>query len=725
MIKLLAKLSLIFFLGITLSSYAQSADESLVKIADEMYDFGSKKDALAVYLQAIEVNPDNVRANYMAGKCYLETVGKELSVTYLIKAYQLKPDITPDLLFKIGNGFQLGGKFNDAIKYYELYKQSLNDTKAKALKSSVKDEVIKTDRKIFECQNGSNYYTNINHFRIENIKDVVNSEYPDYVPTISADQSTMIFTSRRAGGVGKFKDVDNEYFEDIWISKKDANGEWGYPENLGEPINTESHDANIGLSADGKELFIRKPENGGDIFVTNLKPDGKWAVPVSLGTNINSKYDEPSVSISTDGKTLYFSSDRPGGFGGFDIYKSQLDKNGKWGKPQNLGSMVNTEYDEDAPFIDFDSKTLYFSSRGLNGMGGYDIYKSIYDSTKKSWGEPQNMGYPVNSPDEDIYFVIAGDGKTGYFASAKGDGFGDKDIYKIYFDEPKKDTTRKDTIAKTPPAIKDTTKTLPPPVTNNNPKTDTVKTKEVAPIPVAEPVAKKEKIKQEEVEKPAPTPKAVPIKKEVILYPTIISGSIYDQKTNAPLSCKLTVNDLKGNVISEVDVANDGTFSTTINTKVPTKYLITVNKEGYIYANININIPANAKVQKTLNRDIALKKVAVGQVFILRNIYFDFDKANIKKESFPYLDNLTKWLKTHPEVSLEIGGHTDNLGLEDYNKILSQRRVDAIMRYLTAKGIRPERLTAIGYGEERPLASNDDEAEGREINRRTEFKIVK
>ena len=145
-------------------AYAQSADENLLKLGDEMYGFGDKKDALAVYLQAIEINPDNVVANYMAGKCYLETVGKELSVNYLIKAYEKKKDVAPDVLFKIGSGYQFGGKFNDAIKYYTMYKENINEAKAKMMGSTIKDEVIKTERRIFECQNGARYYSNANHF---------------------------------------------------------------------------------------------------------------------------------------------------------------------------------------------------------------------------------------------------------------------------------------------------------------------------------------------------------------------------------------------------------------------------------------------------------------------------------------------------------------------------------------------------------------------------------
>jgi outer membrane protein OmpA-like peptidoglycan-associated protein len=736
------------------TAFAQSADDNLVKLGDEMYGFGDKKDALAVYLQAIEVNPENITANYMAGKCYLETVGKELSVNFLIKAYDKNHNVAPDVLFKIGSGFQFGGKFNDAIKYYTLYKENINEAKAKILGSTIKDEVIKTERRIFECQNGAKYYSNMNHFKIENIKDVVNSEYPDYAPSVNADETTMIFTSRRAGGVGKNKDIDNEYFEDIWITKKNDKGEWDDPKNLGAPINSESHDASIGLSADGNKIFIYKPDNGGDIFVTEIMPDGKWGVPTNISSNVNTKYNEPSVSITKDGKILYFSSNKPGGFGGFDIYKSDLDKSGKWGKAQNMGSIFNTEYDEDAPFIDLDGKTLYFSSRGHKGMGGYDLYKCMYDSIQKRWSEPINMGYPLNSPDDDIYFVITRDGKSGYYASAKGDGYGDKDIYKIYFADPidnddpfvppveekpvKKDTVK--AVTTTPGIVKKDT--IAPIVAKKEPILEKIAEKKEPekvvekkepvekPLEETKPLAKAEPKPVEEKPVVKAEPKVVekkepPVVKEIVLYPSVLKGVIYDKYTSAPLSATVTITDLKGNFVASAKAEDDGNYEIELPSKVSTKYILTANRNGYIYSNINVSVPASAKVAKVVNRDVALKKTNLGQIFVLRNIYFDFDKANIKKESFPYMDNLYRWLKANPNVSLEIGGHTDDLGLDSYNKILSQRRVDAVMRYLTAKGIHGERLVAIGYGEERPLASNDDEQEGREINRRTEFKITK
>lgn len=824
-------LALFFLLQET---YAQSVDDNLVKLADEMYGFGDKKDALAVYLQAIELNSENIRANYMAGKCYLETVDKEQSVKFLIKTLELNKDYAPDLLFDIASGYQLGSKFDQAIAYYKKYKETMNDAKAKKLKSSLSDEIIKTDRRIYECDNAKLYTAHPIKYKIENLGEIVNSEYPDYAPAISSDQSVMVFTSRRSGGVGKNKDIDNEYFEDVWITRK-KNNEWEAPKNIGKPINTTSHDASIGFSADGKVLFIYNTINGGDIYFSKQMPDGKWSEPKEV-SGINSRAKEPSVSISADGKVLYFSSDRSGGFGRLDLYRSELQPNGKWGRPVSLGSSINTEYDEDSPYIDIDGKTLYFSSRGHKGMGGYDIYKTIYDPKRKVWSAPENMGFPINSPDDDIYFVIAGDHQTGYYASAKGDGYGDKDIYMIDLKPieeevplkkdttvaAKKDTVKpavavkkplpKDTLAKqaiappkaiakdalakqmVPPTkalVKDTTKpvardtserkrpaivkretpsstatsaTSSPPIASKSPTESTppilAPKPETAPVaaspkpvlPPEEPKATPEKLPTSAERKEAsqdsgispgeatPTPvaekpkaiqagakakKPAPAKALPVYFPTVVKGSITDFYTDNSLEATIVVQDLKGNVIKTIHTENNGKYSFEYTSTAKSTVIITATKDDYIYANINLNIPPNAKKQAVIIRDFALKPIEKGEVFVLRNIYYDFGKSIIKKESFPYLEKLCSWLKTNPNIQLEIGGHTDNFGLPNYNNVLSQSRVNAVKKWLTAKGIQEERLIPVGYGESRPLASNDDEMEGREINRRTEFKVLR
>jgi outer membrane protein OmpA-like peptidoglycan-associated protein len=729
MMNFCLRILLVVVLGLAcLTSYGQAIDELYTKLGDESYGFGDKKDARDQYLLAIENNPRNAKAQYMAGKCYLETVQKELSVDFFLKAYEIDPNIAPDILFKIANAYQLGAKFQDAIKYYKMHQSSLTDDKAKKLGTTLSAESLKCDRKVYECMNGDTYYSNSMHYKIENIKNIVNSEYPDYAPVITADQTLMIFTSRREGGIGGLKDVDNEFFEDVWYTEK-VNGEWTKPKNMGPTINGPNHDGSIGLSALGDELFIYKPTNGGDIYVSKRKEDGTWSNIKNMGRHVNSRYNEPSVSISKDEKTLYFSSDRPGGKGGFDIYKAELDKNGDWGEAVNLGDKINTPFDEDSPFIDIDGKTLYFSSRGHKGIGGYDIYKTIYDDTAKTWSDPQNMGYPINSPDDDIYFVIAGDGKTGYYSSAKGDGYGDKDIYKIYLAndkvektdsvkkvieepiiQPKKDTVQKDTSAVTTQIEKKLHKEKEE--TENEIENDKVAQKNKKEKPVTE----RNKVIAHE--------KPKPVKKTSQLFPTILQGKITDHNTDEPLLAHIVISDLKGNTISEIDTDNNGKYSIEISQQKAGKISITISKEEYIYANVNIIISADAKVQKKIVRDIGLKKISKGEIFILRNIYFEFDAADIKHESFQYLDKLVTWLKVHPSVKIEIGGHTDNMGMEHYNKILSQKRVNSVLLYFKAKGISSDRMTAVGYGEEKPIATNDDEQEGREINRRTEFKIT-
>jgi outer membrane protein OmpA-like peptidoglycan-associated protein len=479
----------------------------------------------------------------------------------------------------------------------------------------------------------------------------------------------MIFTSRREGGIGIGNvDKDLEFFEDIYISEfKD--GEWQPAQNIGTNINTEYHDASIGLSGDGKTLFLYKDENGGDIYVSNKRKDDTWSKPEPLSHNINSSYNENSVSISPDGQTLFFTSDRPGGKGGIDIYMSKLDKKGNWGKPTNMGAPINTNADEDGPFIDYDGKTLYFSSRGLEGMGGYDIFVTEYDSTAKKWSEPVNIGYPINTPDEDIYFVKSGDQRFGYYASVKDGGAGEKDIYKV--------------------AIPD-----------NLQNYDKLKIRKTAG-------------------KPAPI-----VKIPDVLNPVTLLIRVTDATAQAPVNARIILKSKSSDAQVNLSNTSEGMYTCTFNNSGVTDYVILVEKEGYMYTNADVSIPAMAAQAKEIKKDIALSKLQIGFKTILRNIYFDTGKATLKPESFQELSKLEQMLKENTTYKIEISGHTDKIGSDDLNKRLSQNRANAVVKHLIEKGIDPGRLTAVGYGEERPLASNDDELEGREINRRTEFEIV-
>ncbi|MFN3404030.1 MAG: OmpA family protein [Cytophagaceae bacterium] len=665
-----------FLFSIMHLTVSAQSEKRFLKEAEDCYKNGDKKNALSNYLKAYERNPDNITTNFMIGKLYLE-IGKyqPRSLKYLEKAFASKPTIDKDIHKLLGQSYHYNHQFDKAIENYEKYKTTLKPG----------DPLIaKIDRKIYECKNGKEFLADPVEAKIENVGPTINTAFAEYAPVISADESTLIFTSRREGSTGALLDETGEYFEDIYISRK-VNGKWSTPQNIGNNINTPGHDASIGLSADGRELFIYKDDQGGgDIFYCRLKKDSTWSKPIPMEGHVNTKkYYENSACISADGKRLYFASDRDGGFGGMDLWVVEMDNKGNWGKPVNLGKEINTEADEEGPFLDFDGKTLYFSSQLHKGMGGYDIFKSVFDFKTKTWSTPQNLGYPINSADNDIYFVLSGDGRHGYFSSIKEEGYGEKDIYMITM-PPREDYEELVT------------------------KLEAFKKKTLV------------EIKEDKIEPPKEEPKP-----EIVLVPVILKGKVFEANSGQPLSATVQLIDDKGKVIEELVTGSDGSYQFTTTGKSERKFTISTQKDGFGFSSKSVKVPADGPKEQELINDLNLKKLEVGTKIILRNIYFDFDKATLKQISYTELGKLHKLLSDNPSMKVEIAGHTDSKGSNEYNKVLSQKRAEAVVNYLVSKGIERSRMIPKGYGEERPLASNDDEDEGRELNRRTEFEILK
>src|ERR1019366_3454891 len=296
----------------------------------------------------------------------------------------------------------------------------------------MKEEVI---RQIEMCKVGKELTASPVKIKIENMGKNINSSYADYSPVLSADEATMIFTTRRSESTGGKLDDSGLFFEDIYISHK-IDSIWSPAVSIGPPINTDGNEATVGISVDGQIILIYKDDNGdGNIYATSLNGD-QWTTPKKLNDNINTKAWEPSAFISADGNTLYFTSNRDGGFGGRDIYKSNKLPDGEWAKATNLGSIINTPYDEDASFIHPDGVTLYFSSNGHNTMGGFDIFSTSL-SANNEWTNPVNIGYPINTTEDDIFYVVSPDNKRAYYSSLKEGGIGEKDNYMITFSEYK------------------------------------------------------------------------------------------------------------------------------------------------------------------------------------------------------------------------------------------------------------------------------------------------
>ncbi|HEU4718353.1 MAG TPA: hypothetical protein VFU15_10990, partial [Bacteroidia bacterium] len=339
--------------------------------------------ALDEYLQAKTVNPNNALMNFRIGVCYYNNSAQKLmGLTYLELAEKLNPSVDPMLQYYLGREYHLSAKWDDAITAYRSYLATLNgDPK------NNRDKIADMNRKIQECINGKEFQKNPQRVFIDNIGPTVNTSDPEYTPIITADESTMLFTSRRSTSTGGQKDPDNQYYEDLYRTDY-VNGQWSPPVNMGKPVNTDDHDATAGISPDGQKLYIYRPTHGGDIYESILKGD-KWTDPERMNKNINSDGHESSVSLSYDGKKLYFISDKDGGLGNRDIWVSTMDAKGKWGESANIGAPINTMYGEEGVFVHPDGKTIYFSSQGHNSMGGYDIFKSEFKDGK--WGEPENL----------------------------------------------------------------------------------------------------------------------------------------------------------------------------------------------------------------------------------------------------------------------------------------------------------------------------------------------
>ena len=507
--------------------------------------------------------------------------------------------------------------------------------------------------------------------KINNLGNKINSKYDDYAPTISADGTLLIFASRRNTTTGGGLDLnDGLYFEDFYYSTRSNQASiWKNATNLKPPINTDDHESIPCISSDGQQVYFYKslPQNkknenetcgNGDIYFAKLK--GKtWTNPKLLQGTVNTEYWESHPSISSDGKTFYFVSDKPGGVGGRDIYKSELNpKTGNWENTINLGEPINTPYDEAGPFIHPDNKTLYFSSKGHPGIGGYDVFISRKTEQNK-WEAPENIGFPVNSEGDDVFFKTTASGQYAYTSSERANGTGGMDIYEIEF------------------------------IQNN----DSLKTDKMPDCVV------------------------------------LIKGTIKEAGDGKLLEASLIFENLdKGIEISRF-TSNSETGNYLIVVQAGETYGITVEKEGYLYHSGNIQVAKENCTYREIIEDIELYKIQAGTSFTLNNIFFEYDDWKLLPQSILELNRLVDFLKTNQSLKIEIAGHTDSNGSDEYNLNLSQKRTESMLFYLTDKGIQKERLIAKGYGESKPVAPNiksdgSDNAEGRKLNRRSEIMIL-
>lgn len=620
--------------------------------------------AIDYYLKANTFNPNNDVLNFRIGHSYLHSPNKFKALAYLEKAYKMNPKVDNEVTFYLGEAYHLNHEFDKAIEFYTLYK-SLPE----------KMPGLDPDKRITECNEGKYLVANPVRVLIENLGPVVNSRYREYAAVITADESVMLFTSRRPNTTGQSIADDGMYFEDI-LSTTKQNGTWTAPVNLPSPVNTKLHDATIALSADGQKLFIYTDDNEGDILMSTLK-GAEWSKPISAGGDaINTKYSEIHACFSYDEKSIYFVSNKPeDNYGGFDIYVTRLGADGKWGKAENLGPTINTIYDEEGVYLHPDGKTMYFSSKGHRTMGSYDIFRSVLEDS--TWSEPENIGYPINSADKDAFFVVSASGKHGYYSSARMDAIGETDIYLITLLGPEKET-----ILNTEDQF----------LLSSN-------------------ITEREAVIEPKLDK------------KFASNVTILKGVVTDATTKEPLNAIIVITDNEKNEIVSTFQSNSATGKYLVALPSGKNYGVAVTMEGYLFYSENVDLP-KSKAYQEIEKDIEMSRLEVGKKIVLKNIFYDFDKSTLRPQSIAELERLTKLLEVNPKMRIEISSHTDNVGSAAYNEKLSTNRALSVVNYLVdKKGIKKDRLEYKGYGFREPIAPNDTD-QGRQLNRRTEFKIL-
>lgn len=621
----------------------------------------NKPERMDFLKKAIDEEPDFAEVYVamgleMVARCKLEEKPFTITVPFFLKAIALCPEVHSEPYYYIGFDYYESHKNDSAIKYLEKFIAFQSDDEKKFAKD-YGAELYQAKMMVRSAKKENALRKNV-PFNPQVIRDV-STERDEYLAYISPDDKTCYFVRRLpVKSMNRVYDSDQER-EVFMIAKRDKTGGLftsGVP--MDYPFNkTEDNQGGCSISIDNKHLYFAMSRYEGgeqpncDLYVCD-EIDGQWSEMKKLSANVNhGKYWDSQPTIASDGITLYFASDRPGGYGGIDLYVTRKDPvTGQWSVPQNLGPKINTPGNEKTPFIHSDSETLYFSSDGHIGFGGYDIYFTRKNE-KGEWIEPENIGAPINSASDDTGFFVSSDAKTGYFFSYEegrllGKGVGRYDLFsfELY--------------------------------------------KEARPQQIS-----------------------------------FVKGNIKDKEGNAVSGAIVELKDMHTKEISYATVdSTSGQYMAAVKKK--NDVLVTVKNDSIAFNSQLIKVDELPTSIDTLHeKHIEVQVAKKGSSFVINNILYNTNSAELKPESRLVLEMFAEYLKEHPTIKIEIQGHTDNVGNAKDNEALSSNRAYSVKAVLEEFGIDGKRITAKGFGASKPIADNKTEA-GRAKNRRTEFLIL-
>ncbi len=635
------RLALFLFIFLVAGVVVEVTAQTSSKKARKYYENGKAlqvgrkwNEAQVEYEKALRLDPDFAEALFALAQLYELNFRPKLAQQLYEKLATAKPDDPQYLIAhsKMADMALLEGNYQQAKKSAAKFLSFQPSDKYKKEKTQAQN-VLKVSEFAIEGMK------NPLKFNPKELNATFHKYDQQYFPVLTADQEEMIFTAR-----------NYDSYEDIYQSSF-QNGNWTEPTPI-KTLNTEQNEGTTSISADGSimiftacEGFRERTVYGScDLFITYKKGD-TWEAPKNLGRKVNSRDWESQPALSADGRRLFFVSDRPGGKGKRDIWMTELDQNNQWTEAVNLGAPINTADEEISPFLHVNGKTLFYSSKGYLGYGGYDIFKSEWK--EGAWQIPENIGYPINDYKDQVGLFITSDGKKAYYSDERP-----------------------------------------------------TEGKLISRILVSD----------------------IPAELNIQTLSGFVKGKVYDKTTGKPLEAAIQLKDL----------ATQGIITEISSDQQTGRYLIVLNQgaayalhctvPGYVFNSLSFDYQ-QLPTDKGVHIDLPMQPLEKGSSVRLNNIFFGFDSFELLETSFTELETVKWFLERHPQVRIEIGGHTDTAGSESYNLSLSEKRAIAVKNYLLEHGIAAKQVEAKGYGSAHPVATNDTE-EGRGQNRRIEFKIL-
>lgn len=628
---------------ITVSAQDKKAFKSQFLEAEYFFTIGEYKEARFIYSELLKEDPGNANLEFLIAACYLSTdEEKSKAIKYLESAvlsispgyregsYKEK-NAPPEAMFALARAYHIHNQLDKAEECYGKYRDIMQ------MKDPAQIEFVY--KQIESCKLAEKMLKNPIPFKRTPFFSEVNVYASNNAAVLAQSDSIMIFLREKA------------FYTAVMMTRLE-NGMWTTPNVINDQLGVDEKCNLCSISPDGKDLYLSLQEDQiYDIYVSHYKR-GRWSKIEKLNSNINSFYSETHATVTADGKTLYFTSDRPGGIGAMDIWVSQKDAKDEWGMPTNLGKPVNSVYSEETPFINDKGDLLFFSSMGHPTMGGFDVFYSSLLPTGK-WSFPANLGYPVSTCDDDLFYYPLGQGRQALYSGFMDQGEERLKVYLVNLDT-------------------------------------SVQVENIA-----------------------------------------LRGTVKLQDNIRELDSTFTVSIVKSeNRDTLVTVfPNQQTGEYSVDLK-PGNYEVTTQGKGYTKTLENVAVIDGVSPNEIrMETGMTPSNVSSGEFLVIRNVLFDFDNFSLNEEAKRELDKLYRAMQLHPQIYVQVTGHSDSKGNEDYNLKLSVKRARSVVEYLVSKGIGTERFVSLGIGEQQSIAMNQnpdgtDNPEGRRLNRYAEIKLI-